>query len=227
MSPIDDWSTQTCTCRHLLNPPPPALLFTSEHPRMSTPIYSRHTRKFSVQNFAKCPRLVPSTHTLKATLMSCCKDINWFTQLTWFLMGIRTTPKDAQDVSTAEIVYGNPLVVPAILFPSATSSDDLQHIRHVVGKFTPCHQTFKPPVKHHIPTDLHSATHVFLRHDTIKTLLRLPYTGPILVIQRSSEAFLLNIRGKEDWVSIDHLKPPYLLPDDLPIVRFSRSGRTN
>ncbi|XP_068245238.1 uncharacterized protein [Palaemon carinicauda] len=49
--------------------------------------------------------------TFKAALMSCCNDSNWFTQLPWILLGLRTTPKDGLDFSTAEMVYGNPLLV--------------------------------------------------------------------------------------------------------------------
>ncbi|XP_068204280.1 uncharacterized protein [Palaemon carinicauda] len=71
-------------------------------------------------------RVVERFHrTLKAALMSFCKDSNWFTQLSWFLLGLRTTPKDTLDISAAK------LVVPAKFFPSTTSSDNLQRIRHV------------------------------------------------------------------------------------------------
>ncbi|XP_068240083.1 uncharacterized protein [Palaemon carinicauda] len=76
--------------------------------------------------------------TLKAALMYLCKHSNWFTHLPWILLELKITLKD---VLAAEIVYGDPLVVPADFFPSATSSDDLHRIRHIVGKFTPCQQT--------------------------------------------------------------------------------------
>ncbi|XP_068232110.1 uncharacterized protein [Palaemon carinicauda] len=123
------------------------------------------------------------------------------------------------------MVYGDLLIVPAEYFPSVTSSYNLQRLRHIVGKFTPCRQTYKPPAKHHILTDLHSATHDFLRNGTSKPPLMPPYTGPFLVMRHNPKAFLLNICGKEDWVSFDRLKPAYLLPDDLPTVRLSRSSR--
>ncbi|XP_068237039.1 uncharacterized protein [Palaemon carinicauda] len=97
-------------------------------------------------------------HTVKAALMSLCKDSNWFTLLPWVVLEIRTTPKDTPDVSAAEMVYGDLLVVTARFFPYSTFSDDLQRIYHVVGKFTPCSQTYKPPVKHHMLTDLHSVS---------------------------------------------------------------------
>ncbi|XP_068234398.1 uncharacterized protein [Palaemon carinicauda] len=102
-------------------------------------------------------------HTLKASLISHCKESNLFTQLPLGLLGQRTTPKDAAHVSTTEMVYGDPLVVPAdFIFPLGTSFDNLQCLCHIAGKFIPCHQTYKPPVKQHILTDQQSATHVFL-----------------------------------------------------------------
>ncbi|XP_068200656.1 uncharacterized protein [Palaemon carinicauda] len=93
--------------------------------------------------------------TLKPALMSHCKDSNWFSPLYLVFLGLRTTSKDALFVSAAEMVYGNPLVIPVELYSSATSSDNLQRLRHIVGKFTPCRQTYNPPAKHCILTDLH------------------------------------------------------------------------
>ncbi|XP_068203738.1 uncharacterized protein [Palaemon carinicauda] len=101
-------------------------------------------------------------HLLKPALMSNCKDSHWFTQLPWVLLGLRTTPKDALDVSAAEMVYGDQSVVLPNFCWSATSSDNLQRPRHVVGKFTPYRQTYKQQAKQHILTDLHLATHIFL-----------------------------------------------------------------
>ncbi|XP_068228065.1 uncharacterized protein [Palaemon carinicauda] len=40
-------------------------------------------------------------HILKAALMSLCKDSNWFTQLPWVLLGLRTTSKDPLDILAA------------------------------------------------------------------------------------------------------------------------------
>ncbi|XP_068221345.1 uncharacterized protein [Palaemon carinicauda] len=159
---------------------------------------------------------------LKAALISRCTDSSWFTQLPCFLLGLRTSPKDALDVSAAEMMYGDPLIIPAEFFPSVTSADDLQRIRHVVGKFTPCRQIYKPPEKHHITTDLPFATHVFPRNVTSKPPLTPLYTSSFLVIRRNPKAFLLKIRGQEDWVCIDRLKPASLLPDDPPKVRLLR-----
>ncbi|XP_068227344.1 uncharacterized protein [Palaemon carinicauda] len=128
---------------------------------------------------------------LKASLMFCCKDSSWFTQLPWVFLGLWTTPKDALDVSATEIVYGDPLVVLLNFFPSATSSGYLQRLRHMMGKFTPCRQTYKPLGKQCIPIDLHSATHVFLHNETSKPPLMPSYMGPLVMIHLNPKAFLI------------------------------------
>ncbi|XP_068240244.1 uncharacterized protein [Palaemon carinicauda] len=125
-------------------------------------------------------------YTLKAALMSCCKNSKWFTKLPWIHIRLKTIPKVTLDFLAAGMVYGDLLVIPSENFPFATSSDNIQHLRHVVGKFNPCLQTYKPSAKQHLPTDLHSSTCVFLRNNTSKTPLTSPYTGPLLVCRKHS-----------------------------------------
>ena len=67
--------------------------------------------------------------TLKAALMSRCSSSDWVSQLPWVLLGLRTTPKEGMDVSSAEMVYGDPLHVPADFFLSSHSEDDLAGLR--------------------------------------------------------------------------------------------------
>ncbi|XP_068250785.1 uncharacterized protein [Palaemon carinicauda] len=110
--------------------------------------------------------------TLKAALMKRCTDFNWIPQFSWVFLGQRTRLKHALDVSAAEMLYGDPLVIPAQFFSLATSSENLQNKSHVVGKFTPCHQTYKPTVKQHILIDLLMASHIFLCNGNIKPPLR-------------------------------------------------------
>ena len=62
---------------------------------------------------------------------------------------------------------------------------------------------------------LSSSTHVFVRTDCHRKPLAKPYTGPYKVLQRRPKAFLLDIRGKHDWTSIDCLKPAFFDDSDL------------
>lgn len=68
--------------------------------------------------------------------------------------------------------------------------------------------------------DLPSATHVYVRDDTVRGSLQPAYTGPYLVLQRGAKIFKLLIKGKEQTVSIERLKPAYVLtPDTCPDTR--------
>ncbi|XP_068233577.1 uncharacterized protein [Palaemon carinicauda] len=134
--------------------------------------------------------------TLKAALMSHCNDYNWLNQLPSVLLGLRATPKDALNDLAAKILYGDTLGALTKYFPSTTSSDNIQRLRHVVDKITLCQQTYKPPEKQRIPTDLRPAMHVYLSNDTSKPPVTTPYMGPFLKIQCTTKAFLINIRGQ-------------------------------
>ncbi|XP_068200699.1 uncharacterized protein [Palaemon carinicauda] len=86
----------------------------------------------SLENILDITLLETTTcnHLPTAALMSHCKDSNWSTQIPSVLLALKTSPKDVLDVSAADIVYGNPLIILAKSFLTATSSNNLQHLRH-------------------------------------------------------------------------------------------------
>lgn len=57
--------------------------------------------------------------------------------------------------------------------------------------------------------DLATASHVFLRDDTVADSLKHPYTGPHEVLQRGDRVFKIVLNGKIILVSIDRLKRVY------------------
>ena len=174
----------------------------------------------------KANSMVERLHrSLKAALMSRCNNSTWLPQLPWVLLGLRTTPKDDTKLSPAEMVLGEPLVVPGEFFPDAPDAPDITRLRNIVGKYAPCKQTYKPSTRRHVPRDLHTTKFVFVRTDSHRPPLTPPYTGPYEVIERKDKAFLLRIKGTDDWISIDRLKPAYLQDDDPPPQRLSRFGR--
>ncbi|XP_066987478.1 uncharacterized protein [Macrobrachium rosenbergii] len=104
---------------------------------------------------------------LKAALMSCCNSSTWYLQLPWVLLALWTTPKEGFYLSAAEMVYGNPLVIPGEFFPDNNPSPDIFRLRTIVGKFAPDRPSYKPTNNTFIPKDLHTATHVFNRTDAV------------------------------------------------------------
>ena len=183
---------------------------------------AHHTTSYNPE----CNGMVERFHrTLKAALMSRCTTSDWATQLPWVLLGLRTCPHEGSTPSAAEMVYGDPLRVPADFFTSSLPEGDLQAIRRTVHKFIPCKQTYKDTRQRYVPEDLKTTSHVFMRIDSHRPPLSPPYSGPYKVIQRRPKAFKLDLLNKHDWVSIDRLKPAYLLEDDKPTVKLSRAGR--
>ena len=93
---------------------------------------------------------------------------------------------------------------------SPTDNNHLATLRHTVGKYRPCTQTYKKLPPRHLPKLLNSCEYVFVRNDAHRSPLTRPYRGPYAVLERNPKAYRLNIAGRSDWVSIDRLKPAYL-----------------
>ena len=164
--------------------------------------------------------------SLKTALTARCTTATWTSQLPWVLLGLRTTPKEDLDHSAAEMVYGQPLVVPGEFFPSDGASDSqLEDLRRVARQFAPSRPTRHSHHPSYTPPGLDTAKFVFLRDDTHRQPLSCPYKGPFRVLQRSPRAFKLQLEGRTDWVTTERLKPAYTDATDLDDATYTRSGR--
>ena len=78
--------------------------------------------------------------TLKASLTARCSTSDWCSQLPWVLLRLRTMPKDCLIHSSAEMVYGQPLVVPGEFFPYDSTADQshAETLRRIVRDLAPC-----------------------------------------------------------------------------------------
>ncbi|GFY29254.1 pol polyprotein [Trichonephila clavipes] len=63
--------------------------------------------------------------------------------------------------------------------------------------------------------ELSQCTHVFLRHNAIRKPLQSPYDGPFAITKRSEKLIILQRQGKEICVSIDRVKPAFMLSDTI------------
>ena len=166
-----------------------------------------------------------SHRSLKAALMARCSDENWIHQLPWVLLGLRTAPRANGDASPAEKVYGETLVVPGEFFPPDHTEDvSIPLLRERAGKFTPCRMTYTDRTSHYLPKEINTCKYVFVRHDAHRPPLTRPYKGPYEVLERNPKSFKLMIHGREDWISIDRLKPAYTQEED-PQVPLGRKPR--
>lgn len=176
--------------------------------------------------------------TLKAALMARNAGEDWISHLPWVLLGIRTMPREGMRVSSAEMVYGDSLVLPGEFFPSdQPSSPNMDLLRARVGELVPFQPTKINSRTPFIPEDLSHAKFVFVRNDAVRAPLVPPYKGPYEVTQRRLKSFQLNMNGTLDWVAIDRLKAAMIsgntedqgpvAPDPPPQPRATttRSGR--
>ncbi|XP_066969994.1 uncharacterized protein [Macrobrachium rosenbergii] len=149
--------------------------------------------------------------------MARCTAEDWKYQLPWVLLGLRTAPRADSAPSAAEKTYGESLVVPGELVTEDRHNPSVQRLRDIVGKFTPCKRTYTDRSATFTPPGLASTTHVFVRDDALRPPLTRPYRGPFCVLERNTKVFLLALHGRNDWVSIDRVKPA-LLEEDTDVT---------
>ncbi|XP_063545738.1 uncharacterized protein LOC134753730 [Cydia strobilella] len=163
-------------------------------------------------------------HRQMKAAIKCHASEDWVEVLPLVLLGIRTAWKDDLAASTAEYVYGQQLRLPGDFFESsgqdapADYTDFLTRLQLIMRKLQPSPVARHGTHKVFVHKDLATSTHVFLRNDAVRKPLQPTYTGPYQVIERGDKFFKILLKGKPNNVSIDRLKPAYMLgePDLSP-----------
>ncbi|XP_063384931.1 uncharacterized protein LOC134671077 [Cydia fagiglandana] len=121
------------------------------------------------------------------------------------------------------MVYGESLRLPGEMLVSAPDESRLDDPADFVVQLRRKMSSIRPaPVSRHstrpifISKNLPTATHVFLRDDTVRRPLQPPYTGPFAVVRRSTDGktLTLDIKNKEVVVSVDRVKPAFVDSDE-------------
>ncbi|XP_013182765.1 PREDICTED: uncharacterized protein LOC106128848 [Papilio xuthus] len=148
----------------------------------------------------------------------CHAPQKWTESLPWVLLGIRSSFKEDLNASSAELLYGEPLRLPGEFFdPVSCGTTDVSDFIARLRAFA--QQLHPTPASRHgsksvfVYKDLANTDHVFLRENAVRASLQPAYTGPHKVVSRNDKSFTLLINGKEVTVSIDRLKPAYILCD--------------
>ncbi|GFW56455.1 transposon Tf2-6 polyprotein [Trichonephila clavipes] len=144
--------------------------------------------------------------------------IQWTELLPIVLLGMRSALKDDINATCAQLVYGITLRLPSNLVTSDSINQTanstyvtslIQTMRSLNPVFTAQHGTQSI----YINPSLKTCSLIFLRSDKVNPPLTPPYTGPHLVISRNDKNFIIDLNGKQSTVSIDRIKPAYLLAD--------------
>ena len=157
---------------------------------------------------------------LKASLRASRTTTTWSDALPLVMLGIRSSIKEDLGVSSAELVYGQPLRLPGEYFPGDISppaefdpslvtafasglSSTMQGLQAVPTRVPRTSRSFVAPA-------LEQATHVFIRIDAVRRPLQPPYEGPFRVLKRTEKYYVVDIAGRHDSIAIDRPKPAFL-----------------
>lgn len=158
--------------------------------------------------------LVERFHRSLKQSLKCHDNPKWTESLPLVLLGLRAAMKDDLKCTTAELVYGTTLRLPAefLEVPSVAVGphEFLERLRSTMDtlKPIPTADHSKSPVFVH--PALEKCTHVFVRNDAVKRPLQAPYDGPYRVLRRTPKTFTLMIRGRSCTINKDRLKPAFL-----------------
>ncbi|GBM42315.1 Pro-Pol polyprotein [Araneus ventricosus] len=145
--------------------------------------------------------------------------IKWTEMLPVVLLGLHSALKEDINATCAQLVYGTTLRLPYDLVTSGSINQTINPT--YVTSLIQTMRSLNPvsPALHGIPkiyiySSLKIFSQIFLRSDKVNPPLTPPYTGPHLVITRNDKNFIIDLNGKQSTVSIDRVKPAYLLADD-------------
>ncbi|GBM55290.1 Transposon Ty3-G Gag-Pol polyprotein [Araneus ventricosus] len=165
-----------------------------------------------------CNGKVERLHRTLKTALKAHNNLSWIDTLPTVLLGLRTGIQEDNNHSIAQIVYGESLRLPGEFFsePSIRTASEgfannLQKQMETVGPRTTRRNSSRHIFVH---KDLQNCSHVFQRIGRVRKQLESPYEGPFPVIERKDKYFTINIKGKNVNVSLDSLKPAYILAED-------------
>ena len=150
--------------------------------------------------------------SLKAALRSRLASSDWFQHLPLVILGLCSIPKDNTRLSVFKAVFRAPLTVPGEFLDSLElpPAEYLSKIEQAVVGFavSPPHHVLKTQP---LSAALMSARYVFVGEDASIPSLAPLYCGPCLVLEKSEKYFRLQLGSRTDVVSMDRLKPVFLI----------------
>ena len=150
-----------------------------------------------------CNSMVERVHRqLKDALKACLAATEWPQHLPWVLLGLRAAPKEDSRHSSAELVYGARLALPAQLTADAELlvEEILEAIR-TTETLPTRHGGREPPLEP--PTPLRSAEMAYLKKGGQLLPLVPPYDGPYKILEKGPKCFRLEIGVKSVTVTVD------------------------
>ncbi|XP_015113966.1 uncharacterized protein LOC107039042 [Diachasma alloeum] len=230
-----DRNSSSCTSLSL---DPEVWSTSQDHIRQRRPVYRGHlpTSDRDVGNSMQATApihpqangLVERLHRqLKAALR--CHGDSWYDVLPLVLVGFRTAWKPDVESTPAELTYGEAIRLPGELFiptNDRAAPEVLKDLRRYFAGVAPTEMSRHGTKPTFVHKSLANCTHVFIRTETGGPNTAAPYSGPYRVVSRHDRHFVVHCRslGRGNYlqdvpISIDRLKPAFILPEDMEQVR--------
>ncbi|UYV77645.1 hypothetical protein LAZ67_15001806, partial [Cordylochernes scorpioides] len=178
----------------------------------------KHTTAYHPQSNGKIERF---HRTLKAAIRAHNSN-KWTESIPTVLLGLRAALRKDSDYSLTQMVYGKTIKLPGELFDAPKISTTPEIFLHKLQKQM---ESLKPKLTRHntspkifVFKDFETCSHVFLKTCRVRKSLEPAYEGPFKVTSRTDKYFSIEIKGKEINVSIDRLKPAYILKEEEDIA---------
>ena len=204
----------------------PHSITTDRGSQFGSAIFNQMTKIWGIRHNMTAPYhpeangLVERFHRrLKESLIALGADEqnNWFWRLPCALLAIRSTLKPDLGAAPADLVFGEGLALPGEALPTNPATDDqlarqrvsaLADLRLEVARLQPVSTSAHRRPVIHMPQELSTCTHVFVRRGGVQSTLSSPYVGPFRVISRDHQNFRIAVPGRpNEVVAISRIKP--------------------
>ena len=148
----------------------------------------------------------------------------WFWRLPMAMLAIRTTLKPDVGASPAQLVYGEGISLPGEILGNQHLDDremletqrrHSANLRMEVERLQPIPTSAHREPKVHIPGNMATATHVFVRKGGVHPPLTAPYDGPYRVAERNDQNVKIFVPGRgTQVVALNRVKPTHVAADD-------------
>lgn len=217
----------------------PAVITTDQGTQFESDLFRRLMQQFATKRirttaYHPCANgMIERVHRQLKSALMCHRD-SWVRSLPFVLLGMRTAFKEDIKATAAEMLYGESLRLPGeMLAPTLVASqpedpaDFVVQLRRKMSNVRPTAASRHCTPSSFIFKTLSSASHVFLRDDTVRRPLQPPYTGPFAIVKRSDDGktLTLNIKGREIVVSVDRVKPAFSSHDPDQSVVLQEPAR--